>query len=64
MTPPKDGVHPPSSVEIHHIRQDLDKRTAEKVKADEAGARRAVDRSARDEGEKGSFLGQLFGGSK
>lgn len=64
MTPPKDGVHPPSGVEIHHIRQDLDKRPAEKVARDEAAARRAVERGARDEGEKGSFLGQIFGGKK
>jgi hypothetical protein len=64
MTPPKDGVHPPSSVEIHHIRQDLDKRSAAEVARDEAAARRSVDRNARNEGERGSFLGQIFGGKK
>lgn len=48
----------------HLIRQDLDKRTPEQVAEAESGARKAVDRNARDEGEKKSFLGQLFGGSK
>lgn len=52
------------SDEINLIRPDLDKRSPEKVAKDEAGARKAVDRNARDEQEKGSFLGFLFGGSK
>lgn len=47
--------------EINFIRQDLDKRTPAEVEKAERGARKAVDRNARDEGEKGSFLGQIFG---
>lgn len=61
---PREPSRDLQSDKINQVRPDLDKRSAEKVKADEAGARRAVDRSARDAGEKKSFLGQLFGGGK
>lgn len=50
--------------EIRRLRSDLDKRTPEKVASDERGARKAVDRNARDDQEKGSFLGQIFGRKK
>lgn len=55
---------PLRSEEINRIRPDLDKRSPEKVAADERGARRAAERNARDEGEKKTFLSQLFGGGK
>jgi len=61
---PREPSRDLQSDKVRLIRPDLDKRSAEKVKADEAGARNAVDRSARDEGEKKSFLGLLFGGGK
>jgi hypothetical protein len=47
--------------EIRRLRQDLDKRTPAEVAKAERGARKSVDRNARDDQEKGSFLGFLFG---
>lgn len=49
---------------LQRIRQDLDKRTPEQVAKADKGARKAVDRNARDEPEKKSFLGQIFGRGK
>jgi hypothetical protein len=50
--------------EIRRIRSELDKRTPDQVAKAERGARKAVDRNARDDQEKGSFLGQIFGRKK
>jgi hypothetical protein len=50
--------------QINLIRPDLDKRTPDQVAKAESGARKAVDRNSRDDGEKTSFLGFLFGGKK
>lgn len=50
--------------EINFIRQDLDKRTPAEVSKAEKGARKAVDRNARDDGERVGFLGQIFGRKK
>lgn len=61
---PRERARALRADEISLVRPDLDKRSPEKVAADEKGARKAVDRNARDEGEKGSFLGQIFGRGK
>lgn len=65
MTPSrKDRVSLPSDSEVNNVRPDLDKRTPAEVAKAEKTTRGHVKRNARDEGEKKSFLGQLFGGSK
>lgn len=61
---PREPSRDLQSDKVRLIRPDLDKRSAEKVARDEAAARRAVERGARDEGERGSLLGQIFGGRK
>lgn len=61
MNAPRERGQALRADQINQVRPDLDKRTPEQVAADEKGARKAVDRNARDEGEKGSFLGQIFG---
>lgn len=61
---PREPSRDLQSDKINQVRPDLDKRSAAEVARDEAAARRAVDRNARDAGERGSFLGQIFGGSK
>jgi hypothetical protein len=49
---------------IRRIQPELDKRTPEQVAKAEKTVRGHVDRQARDEGERVSFLGQIFGRGK
>jgi hypothetical protein len=61
---PREPSRDLQSDKINQVRPELNKRTPEQVKADEAAARKAVSRGARDEGDKVSLLGQIFGRGK
>lgn len=66
---PRDGNRDLRGDEINLIRPDLDKRPAEKVKADERRARNAAAadsaiRSGGDEGDRKGLFRTIFGGSK
>jgi len=61
---PREPSRDLQSDKIRLIRPELDKRSDAEVKKAEEITRGHVDRNARDAGEKKSFLGQLFGGSK
>lgn len=62
--PPRDGNRDLQTDEIMRIRSELDKRTAEKVAKAEKVARGHAERAARDDSEKETFLGMLFGKGK
>lgn len=61
---PRDRGRDIQADRIRQIRPHLDKRTDAEVAKAEKTARSHAERAARDEGEKQSFLGMLFGGGK